>query len=301
MNTDELQEAKTFLQRTKDDLYTAYKKFLASRPNPDPYLLDPEQNQDIDFWLDYLEREPRKGKAILQKYLNKNRGLPRPLAFYRWEFLLKFDLRIPDFLLSALLAEDWQNGRIYLRKRLKRRPPLSGDLWRMILCLQPLAGEDFLVPWENFSAEDWYRLLKEQPQFADRCPKFGEFTPENWCYILSAHPELDKFCRCWNAFSRETWRSLCWRQPRFIDHPANAKLTLADRLDLALCCHLWEKYHVRIGLDTLRQIRLDEADVNTMKGLDENRVPRQITVEKAEIEQVLSDFLKKIIAESDTQ
>lgn len=300
MNTDGLQEAKSFLQRIKGDYYTAYRKFLASQPKTEPYLLDPEQNHDIDFWNDFLQREPRKGKAILQKYLAENRGYPWPEELYSLEFLLKHDLRIPDDLLVFRVAkEDWPNCREYLRRRSKRRPQLSGKTWSHILISKPQAADDFLIPWGTISAEDWCMLLIDQSQFADRCPKFGELTPGNWCEILGVHPELEKYCRCFDKFSREDWRSICWSQPRYIDHTANDKLTLADRLDLALYCHLREKYHVRFGLDTLRCIRLGEADVQTVKGLDKERIPAQLTIMKSEIEQVLSDFLKKIIAESD--
>ena len=47
--------------------------------------------------------------------------------------------------------------------------------------------------WESLDFQDWYVLLKKQPQFAKKCKIIKDFPREDWNELLEKHPELEKY------------------------------------------------------------------------------------------------------------
>ena len=80
---------------------------------------DPEHNKNLQFWKDYLTRNPEKGKQILEKYYSSTCFTgENPLL--QWAFLISFNLTIRDQLLYRLIRRwSWEQAQIYLRKQIR--------------------------------------------------------------------------------------------------------------------------------------------------------------------------------------
>lgn len=61
--------------------------------------------------------------------------------------------------------------------------------WVKILKENPELADKY-DKWEKLDSWDWCNLLSEQPQLVDRCDKVNgwmKFTSEDWCEFLSNH------------------------------------------------------------------------------------------------------------------
>lgn len=64
----------------------------------------------------------------------------------------------------------------------------------------------------------WSCLLAEQPRFADKCDKWGEFNGYDWSYLLEKRPRFADKCDeygGWRKFETDHWSLLLDEQPQF--------------------------------------------------------------------------------------
>ena len=47
-----------------------------------------------------------------------------------------------------------------------------------------------IIKLDEFDSEDWSSLLRDQPQFADKCDMWDEFNGKDWSRILSYQPQF---------------------------------------------------------------------------------------------------------------
>ena len=73
--------------------------------------------------------------------------------------------------------------------------------------------------WNMLDDLSWSLLLIEQPQFADKCNKWDEFTGITWSKLLSQQPQFankcDEYFEWW--FDVYQWRELLAKQPQFVN------------------------------------------------------------------------------------
>jgi hypothetical protein len=72
--------------------------------------------------------------------------------------------------------------------------------------------------WDEFTAYDWSKVLASQPQLADKCDKWLEFDNDDWCYLLESQPQFADKCDKWHEFNRFDWQYLLKNQPQFAIH-----------------------------------------------------------------------------------
>ena len=77
-------------------------------------LCDPAHNKDLEFWKDYLTRNPEEGKQILEKYFPTVQ-IPRKEPLLQWDFLYSFNLTIRDALFCVIEDWSWEQTKIYLQ------------------------------------------------------------------------------------------------------------------------------------------------------------------------------------------
>ena len=71
--------------------------------------------------------------------------------------------------------------------------------------------------WTMLNHVEWRNLLKEYPQFADKCDKWNEFTTCDWINILRLQPQFSNKCDIWEKFDKDDWWFLLVDQPHFAD------------------------------------------------------------------------------------
>jgi len=109
------------------------------------------------------------------------------------------------------------NGRVVRRvsrsRKLKRHVSLldsfSGGDWMMLVRDQPQFAER--CPWERLSGSDWMFLIRDSPQFADRC-LWEKLSGEHVTGILVYQPQLasSELCR---KLAEKDWVELLARKP----------------------------------------------------------------------------------------
>lgn len=111
---------------------------------------------------------------------------------------------------------------------------LSCNNW-ITMITNPKFGGDFVREcdrhngWIKFierkyerSCIGWVELLKDSPQFADKCSAMNgwkQFNGTEWQTLLSAQPQLINFCddnNGWHLFNEENWMWLIDQQPSFV-------------------------------------------------------------------------------------
>ena len=63
----------------------------------------------------------------------------------------------------------------------------------------------------------WSYLLAEQPRFADKCDKWGEFDADDWLLLLYYQPQFADKCDKWDEFDADVWYDLLAEHPQFAD------------------------------------------------------------------------------------
>ena len=71
------------------------------------------------------------------------------------------------------------------------------------------------------STSEWVEILKENPDLADKCGKWEDFSGWYWSELLSAHPQLAGRCDKWEEFDGEDWSNLLSAQPQLADRRKN--------------------------------------------------------------------------------
>ena len=59
-------------------------------------------------------------------------------------------------------------------------------------------------------------MLINQPQFADKCDKWDEFTGDDWLQLLLCQPQFADKCD-WGKLNGNDWSELLIHQPQFAD------------------------------------------------------------------------------------
>ncbi len=91
------------------------------------------------------------------------------------------------------------------------------DSWPLILAYSPEFA-DKCDKWDQFTPNfGWHTVLSKQPQFADKCNKWAEFRPREWLFVLSRQPQFAEKCDKWEKFTGDDWRALLINQPQFAD------------------------------------------------------------------------------------
>ena len=86
--------------------------------------------------------------------------------------------------------------------------------WKNLLLQHPQLAEYFTdALWDEFSQEQWTKLLKSQPQFTEKAKEYSG----GWVVILQSNPELAEQCDKWDEFASYNWRDLLTAQPQFAD------------------------------------------------------------------------------------
>lgn len=71
---------------------------------------------------------------------------------------------------------------------------MSGGQWVAALLEDPALADQY--KWEKLSGDDWRRLLKHLPQFADKCDwDMMNEKCSDWAYLLDAQPNLAKYLK----------------------------------------------------------------------------------------------------------
>ena len=146
---------------------------------------------------------------------------------YIWRYLLKHQPQFANkFKFNNLSVSEFNNLSDRERIAILIALPHNADKcnWRKI---PPQAWLDLLRErpefadkcnkWSKFDARMWEWLLIKQPQFADKCEKWKDFPPHLWRSLFSAQPQLADKCDRWDEFDGEKWSLLLREQPQFAD------------------------------------------------------------------------------------
>lgn len=68
--------------------------------------------------------------------------------------------------------------------------------------------------WAALSKRNWTELLAAQPQFADRCDKWGELDGDCWAWLLGKQPQFAGKCD-WRRLNGDDWTVVLKAQPQF--------------------------------------------------------------------------------------
>jgi hypothetical protein len=71
--------------------------------------------------------------------------------------------------------------------------------------------------WAKLSGNNWYWLLRSQPQFSTHCDwekLNGEFNDGNWYWLFTVRPQYSIHCD-WEKFDGFSWCYLLGGQPHF--------------------------------------------------------------------------------------
>jgi hypothetical protein len=72
--------------------------------------------------------------------------------------------------------------------------------------------------WDEFTAYDWSKVLESQPQLENKCEKWDELDSDDWSKVLASQPQLADKCDKWQMFSHFDWCYLLERQPQLAIH-----------------------------------------------------------------------------------
>ena len=90
--------------------------------------------------------------------------------------------------------------------------------WSLLLIEQPQFA-DKCNKWDEFTGITWSELLSQQPQFADKCDEgfLWCLNVYQWVDLLAKQPQFADRCSEWIYFDAYQWRSLLAEQPQFVD------------------------------------------------------------------------------------
>ena len=128
---------------------------------------------------------------------------------------------------------------------------LSPGQWAKLLVADPSNSMLIeLCPWNALSGNDWEKLLKIRPQFADRCD-WDKLDGMNWAGLLGKRPQFADRCD-WDKLDGMNWAGLLGKRPQF-----------ADRCD-------WDKLNGMNWADLLgkRPLFADRCDWNGLDGFN---------------------------------
>lgn len=75
----------------------------------------------------------------------------------------------------------------------------------------------------------WWRMfLKAYPAYADKCPVWHLFEPDDWMAILWEQPGLGTRCNCWHTLPREELILLFLKYPELKPLAENTQTTHSD-------------------------------------------------------------------------
>ena len=251
---------------------------------------DPEHNKNLQFWKDYLTKNPEKGKLILEKYY-PSVLFPREEPLLRWDFLCSFNLTIRGTKLQRMIsAWSWEQTRAYLQKQIDSGIVFTAREWDEIFRCHPQAVEQLPVPWNDFTPDDWAELLRNHPQFADRC-SFDKFMPKQWIQVLARHPKLECWGVCFDKFTEEDWRDLCGWNPTFLSHRENWTLRDELRPIFFLKNYFFKHKNLLIDLSTTGNLCNGNEMAYQIRGVEvETGHSKTETLERAEINRILEPF-----------
>jgi len=253
-------------------------------------VCDPERNKDLQFWKDYLTRNPEKGKKILEKYYPST-CFPDENPLLQWDFLISFNLTIRDQLLYRLIRRwSWEQAQIYLRKQMDSGIVFTVSEWIDIFRFHPQAAEQLPVPWDDFTPDDWAGLLRNHPQLADRCP-FNKFMPQQWVRVLARHPKLESWDVCFDKFTEEDWRDLCGWNPYFLSHRENWTLRDELRPVFFLKNYFFKHKNLLIDLSTAENLCNGDEKSYQIRGVEtKTGHSKTEALDREEINRILEPF-----------
>ena len=83
------------------------------------------------------------------------------------------------------------------------------------------SNADFLnynLPFSSLDGRKWSCLLEHNPQFADKCDKWSEFSALDLICLLSEQPQFADKCDKWDEFSDDEWEDLLKDHPDFVKY-----------------------------------------------------------------------------------
>lgn len=92
----------------------------------------------------------------------------------------------------------------------------SDDHWRLLLWNRYCFIDQ--APHHIFSGWTWTSLMTTHPEHIKHLCKIVDWDtiqPEDWCYLLQSHPQLEHRCSCWHQFTNIEWVDLLIEQPQF--------------------------------------------------------------------------------------
>ena len=94
---------------------------------------------------------------------------------------------------------------------------LDGRDWSRLLRNQPQFADkcDKCDKWDEFGGVEWRSLLCKQPQFADKCD-WGKLDGDCWSRLLCEQPQFAEKCD-WKKLDGSDWSYLLQKQPQFAD------------------------------------------------------------------------------------
>ena len=251
---------------------------------------DPSRNEDLEFWKDFLTKNPEEGKQILEKRFPYLR-FPGENPLLQWDFLISFNLTIRDHLLYSLIRRwSWEQVQTYLQKQMDSGIVFTVSEWTDIFRSHPQAAEQLPVPWNNFTPNAWASLLANYPQFADRCP-FDKFMPQQWIRVLARRPEMESWGVCFDKFTAEDWKDLCGWNPTFLSHRENWNLRDELRPVFFLKNYFFKHKNLLIDLSTTGNLCNGNEMAYQIRGVEaETGHSKTETIERAEINRILEPF-----------
>ena len=141
---------------------------------------NPAHNKDLQFWKDYLTKNPEEGKKILEGYFASASCVDaRPLL--QWDFLFSFNLTIRGTNLRRMIsAWSWEQARAYLQKQIDSCIVFTAREWDEIFRCHPQAV-DLSVPWNDYPPDEWTILLRRYP--ISSCIRNALMRKENSCPV----------------------------------------------------------------------------------------------------------------------
>ena len=133
---------------------------------------------------------------------------------FSYEPALAEDFSIIEYIeyIPAIDVNSWEIILKKDKKYLSKCPieAMSPSNAVRLICIEPSLFAKYDST--KFTVEDWATILKQHPQFADKCTTW-DFTPLEWREILEVASQCADKCDKWHEFDSWDWYKLLKAQP----------------------------------------------------------------------------------------